>query len=149
MPMRAGREDGYGHIYDAKCKPMLYQEEYVVTQQKGFVQCDCPEAPLPITEGDLYLTNWRLVALGPMAQDFAIDTVTFASHAGARIRPDLSHPVCDYLEIYLDEVLEAKKSLLGDVKLYVRRGTVDLSGTTKEFKSELLKAVEWYQRSRR
>ncbi len=147
--MRAGREDGFGRIYDAKGRPMLYQEEYVVTQNKGFVSCDVPEAPLPITEGDVYLTNWRLLCLGPMKEDYATEAVTFASHAGARVRPDLSRPVCDYLELYLDEVIEAKKSILGDVKLLVPRGTIDMSGMSKEFRAEVLKAVEWYQRSRR
>ena len=144
--MRAGREDGYGYIYDEECKLLLYQDEYVVTKEKGFVASDSPHAPFPVTEGELMLTNWRLVCLGPTRQEVHVDTVQTLSHRGMRVRPELSHPICDYLEIYLDEVKDFKKTLLGEIKLSVSRGSVEVSGITKEFRSELLKALEWYSK---
>jgi len=147
--MKAGRVDGFGRVYDARGKPLLYQEEYIVQQNRGFVSSDAPDAPLSLMEGDMYLTNWRLLVLGPVKQEFVTDEVSTEGYHSARFRPDLSKPACDYLELYLDEVRNAKRSILGDLKLFVPRGCVDVSGTSKEFKGELLKAVEWYLRSRR
>ncbi len=147
--MRAGREDGFGYIYDKDCELLLYQDEYVVSQEKGFVTSDSPLAPFPVTEGELMLTNWRLVCLGPSRQEVHVDTVQTLSHRGMRVRPELSHPICDYLEIYLDEIRDFKKTLLGEVKLSVLRGAVEVSGVSKEFRSELLKALDWYSRSKR
>ena len=50
---------------------------------------------------------------------------------------------------YLDEVKEFKKSLLGELKLRMRVGMVEISGVTKAFRTELVKALDWYIRSRR
>lgn len=149
MPMRSGREEGFGHVYDAKGKPMLFQEEYVVKQNKCFVSSDCPEAPLGLMEGEVYLTNWRILALGPLKQVIVTDTLASGTYHAARIRHDLSKPACDFLEVYLDEIRDMKKTLLGDLKLFVPRGCIDVGGSSKEFRAELMKAVEWYLRSRR
>ncbi len=147
--MRAGREDGCGQIYDADANVMLYQDEYVVSKDNGFVASNCPDAPYPVTEADVFLTNWRIVALGPMKAHVDVQTVTAGTHSHLSVVPGGAVCACDYLEIFLDEVREVKKTLLGELKLRMQVGTVEISGLTKPFRTELFKALEWYLTPRR
>ena len=142
--MRAGREDGCGQIYDADGTVLLYQDEYVVSKDKGFVASNCPDAPYPMTEADVYLTNWRIVAMGPMKTHMDVQTVTAGTHSHLSVVPGGTTLAADYLEVFLDEVREVKKTLLGELKLRMQVGTVEISGLTKPFRTELIKALEWY-----
>jgi hypothetical protein len=138
--MRAGREDGCGQVYDQDAQPLLYQDEYIVSQDKAFVGSNVPEAPYPLTEADIYLTNWRLLAIGePHAH---VDVQATGSQHYAVIGG--SECACEYLEVFLDEVREFKKSLLGELKLRMQVGTVEISGLSKPFRAELGKALDWY-----
>lgn len=145
--MRAGKDDGFGQVYDQEARVILYQDEYVVSEDKGFVSSSCRDAPFPLTEGQVFLTNWRLVVLGPSEAQIHVDRVSDLSHSGLRVRPELSQSVCSFLEVYLDEVTEFKKSLLGELKLKLAGGSVEVSGISKPFRVELLKALEWYKKS--
>ena len=142
--MRAGREDGCGQIYDRDANVLLYQDEYVVAKDKGFVSSNCPEAPYPVTEADVYLTNWRFVALGPMKPFVDVQTVSDGTARHLSVAPGGYQCACDYLELFLDEVREVKKSLLGELKLRMKVGTVEMSGLSKPFRNEIAKALEWY-----
>jgi hypothetical protein len=141
--MRSGREDGANQVYDQEAKPLLYQDEYVVVSDKAFVASNVPEAPFPLTEANCYLTNWRFLAIGePQAYVDVQRTSSIGySHYAVVGETDCA---CDYLEVYLDEVREFKRTLLGELKLRMVVGTVDLTELSKPFRKELLKALEWY-----
>jgi hypothetical protein len=141
--MRAGREDGCGQVYDQEANPLLYQDEYIVIQDKAFVASNCPDAPYPLTEANCYLTNWRFLAIGdPQAH---VDVQTTQSHGYSHYAVvGQTDCACDYLEVYLDEVREVKKTLLGELKLRMQVGTVDITELPKAFRKELQKALEWY-----
>ena len=145
--MRSGREDGCGQVYDQDANVLLYQDEYVVVKEKGFISSNCPDAPYPLTESELYLTNWRLIALGPQGTYHSVDTVSDGMHQHYTVGG--GECACDFLEVYLDEVKELKKSLLGELKLRMIVGQVELTGLSKPFRSELVKALEWYLTPRR
>lgn len=145
--MRAGREDGCGQVYDQEANLVLFKDEYVVSKDNGFVGSNCPEAPYPVTEADIYLTNWRFVALGPMRTLVDVDRVQMGTRGHLAVGQ--SRPACDFLEVYLDEVKEFKKSLMGELKLRMKLGTVEVSGVSKPFKAELSKALDWYLKSSR
>jgi len=145
--MRAGREDGCGQVYDQQANLVLYQDEYVVSKDKGFVESNCPEAPYPVTEADVYLTNWRFVALGPLKTLVEVDRVQMGTRAHLAVGQ--STCACDFLEVYLDEVKEFKKSLMGELKLRMKVGTVEVQGVSKPFRAELTKALDWYLKSKR
>jgi hypothetical protein len=142
--MRSGREDGCGQVYDQDANVLLYQDEYVVSKNKCFVGSNSPEAPFPVTEVDLHLTNWRLVALGPKESVVDVRTVVAGTHSHLSVVPATDRCACDFLELYLDEVREFKKSLMGELKLRLRVGTVEISGLGKPFRTELIKALDWY-----
>ena len=142
--MRTGREDGLSQVYDGEANPLLYQDEYIVTQDKCFVGSNSPDAPFPVTEVQLYLTNWRLVALGEKEPLVHVDTVMEYGQQHYRVRPEGQQYACPYLEVYLDEVREFKKSLLGELKLRLQVGTVEISDLAKPFRVELVKALDWY-----
>ena len=142
--MRSGREDGCGQVYDQEAQLLLYHDEYVVSNDKGFVSSNCPEAPFPLIEADLHLTNWRLVALGPKQSVVDVHTVSEGTARHLSVLPSTGRCACDYLMLYLDEVREFKKSLLGELKLRMTVGTVELSGLGKPFRAELAKALDWY-----
>ena len=141
--MRSGREDGCGHVYDQGANVLLYQDEYVVSKDKAFVSSNCPDAPYPLTEADLYLTNWRLVAIGPKGSHVDVQTVTSGTQQHLSVVGDATC-ACEYIEVYLDEVREFKKTLLGELKLRLQVGMVEISGLSKPFRVELAKALEWY-----
>ena len=145
--MRAGREEGSGQVYDQQANLVLFKDEYVVSKDKGFVGSNCPEAPYPVTEASIYLTNWRIVALGPIGTQVEVDRVQTGTHAHLTVGQ--SRMACDFLEVYLDEVKEFKKSLMGELKLRMKVGTVEISGVSKPFKTELSKALDWYLKSHR
>lgn len=149
MAMRAGREDGCGQVYDQDANLLMYQDEYVVSKDDGFITSNCPEAPFPIIEATVYLTNWRLVALGQMTSHVDVQTVTSGTHSHLSVVPGGFKCVAPYLEIFLDEVREFKKTLLGEIKLRMQVGTVELSSISKPFRVELAKALEWYLTARR
>jgi hypothetical protein len=142
--MRAGREDGLSQVYDVEANPLLYQDEYIVTQDKCFIGCNAPDAPFPVTEVQLFLTNWRLVALGEKEPLVHVDTVMEYGQQHYRVRPEGEQFACSFLEVYLDEVREFKKSLLGELKLRLNVGTVEISDLPKPFRVELIKALDWY-----
>ena len=146
--MRSGREDGCGHVYDQEANPLLYQDEYIVSQDKAFVTSNCPDAPFPLIEAECYLTNWRLLAIGEPSAHVDVQTTQSGgySHYAVVGQTDCA---CEYLEIYLDEVREFKKSLLGELKLRMSVGTVEITELAKPFKKELQKALEWYLTPRR
>jgi hypothetical protein len=149
MAMRAGREDGCGQVYDQDANLLMYQDEYVVSRDDVFITSNCPEAPFPIIEATVYLTNWRLVALGQMVNHVDVQTVTSGTHSHLSVVPGGVKCAASYLEIFLDEVREFKKSLLGEIKLRMQVGTVDISSVSKPFRVELFKALEWYLTPRR
>jgi hypothetical protein len=142
--MRSGREDGCGQVYDQDANVLLFQDEYVVAKDEGFIGSNCPSAPFPITETQLFLTNWRLVALSDPQTVVNVQRVAEGTHAHLTVLPGSSECACDYLEVYLDEVREFKKSLLGEIKLRMQVGTVELTGLSKPFRAELAKALDWY-----
>jgi hypothetical protein len=142
--MRSGREDGCGQVYDQDANVLLYQDEYIVSRAKGFIGSNCPEAPFPVTETEIFLTNWRLVALGPKEAHVEVNQVKSGTHSHFTVIPGGSECACEFLEVYLDEVREFKKTLLGELKLRLRVGTVELSGLEKPFRVELVKALDWY-----
>jgi len=144
MAMRAGREDGSGQVYDQDANLLMYQDEYVVSKDNGFVASNCPDAPFPIVEATVYLTNWRLVALGPMTSHVDVQTVSAGTHSHLSVVPGGVRSAAPYLEIFLDEVREFKKTLLGEIKLRMQVGTVELTSVSKPFRVELAKALEWY-----
>ncbi len=141
--MRSGREDGCGQVYDQDARPLLYQDEYIVVQDRAFVASNCPEAPYPLIEANVYLTNWRFLAIGDPRAHVDVGTVGYgtARHYAVVGQTDWA---CEYLEVYLDEVREYKKSLLGELKLRMGVGTVELTELPKPFKVELTKALDWY-----
>jgi len=140
--MRAGREDGYGQVYDQNAQVLLYQDEHVVSTDKAFVTSNSPAAPFPVTETDLFLTNWRLIALGKPEAHVDVARVGEGMHQHMSVASTIT--ACDFLEVYLDEVMEYKKSLLGELKLRMRVGMVEMTGLSKPFRSELLQALDWY-----
>ncbi len=141
--MRAGREDGCGQVYDVDANPMLYQDEYIVSQDKAFVASNCPDAPYPLTEANCYLTNWRFLAIGEPQSH--VDVQTTQSHGYSRYAVvGQTDCACEFLEVYLDEVREVKRTLLGELKLRMSVGTVDITELAKVFRKELQKALEWY-----
>ena len=141
--MRSGREEGCGHVYDQQANPLLFQDEYIVTQEKAFVASNCPEAPFPISEVTCYLTNWRFLAIGePQAHvDVQRTSAHGYDHYAVVAETDCA---CEFLEVYLDEVREFKRSLLGELKLRMTVGTVEITELSKPFRKELMKALEWY-----
>jgi hypothetical protein len=144
MAMRAGREDGSGQVYDPDANLLMYQDEYVVSTDSCFITSNCPEAPFPIIEATVYLTNWRLVALGPLVSHVDVQTVSAGTHSHLSVVPGGVKSVAPYLEIFLDEVREFKKTLLGEIKLRMQVGTIEISSVSKPFRVELSKALEWY-----
>lgn len=147
--MRAGKEEGLEQVYDDEGHVILYQDEYIVSQEQCICGSSVPRVHFPLTEGTLHLTNWRIVMLGKMETLVEVDTVSESIHRGMRLRPELERKVCPFLEVYLDEVTEYKKTLLGEVKLTVGQGTVDISNLSKQLRGELLKALDWYLKSRK
>ena len=73
-----------------------------------------------------------------------VQTVAEGTQRHLSVTPGGFGCACNYLEVFLDEVREVKKSLLGEMKLRMKVGTVDMSGMSKPFRSELAKALEWY-----
>lgn len=142
--MRAGREDGCGQVYDQDANLLMYQDEYIVSKDNVFIASNCPEAPFPIIEATVYLTNWRLVALGPLTNHVEVQTVTAGTHSHLTVVPGGAQCAAPYLEIFLDEVREFKKTLLGEIKLRMQVGTLEISSVSKPFRVELFKALEWY-----
>ena len=141
--MRSGREDGCGQVYDQEANPLLYQDEYIVSQDKAFVASNCPEAPMSLTEANCYLTNWRFLAIGEPQAHVDIETTRSHGHDHYAVVGQ-TECACEYLEVYLDEVREFKRSLLGELKLRLQVGTVEITELSKPFRKELHKALEWY-----
>jgi len=146
--MRAGREDGCGQVYDQDANPLLYQDEYIVVQDKAFVASNCPDAPYPLTEASCFLTNWRFLAIGEPRAHVDVQSTKGQGHAHYAVVAQ-TDCACDFLEIYLDEVREIKKTLLGELKLRMNVGTVEITELPKPFKKELKKALEWYLTAKR
>ena len=146
--MRAGREDGCGQVYDQEAKPLLYQDEYIVIEEKAFVASNCPDAPYPLTEANCFLTNWRFLAIGPPRSHMDVQTTQARGHAHYAVVGQ-TDCACDFLEVYLDEVREIKRTLLGEVKLRMKMGMVEITELPKPFRKELQKALEWYLKSNR
>jgi hypothetical protein len=142
--MRSGREDGCGQVYDQDANLLLFTDEYVVSKDRGFIGSNSPNAPFPVTETDLVLTNWRLVALGDMQPVMNVERIGTGAHAHLTVVPGSKANACEFLEVYLDEVRDLKKTLLGELKLRMQVGTVEMSGMTKAFRVELVKALDWY-----
>lgn len=141
--MRSGLEDGCNQVYDQEANPLLYQDEYIVSTDNAFVASNCPEAPFALAEVTCYLTNWRFLAIGePKAHvDVQRTSAHGYDHYAVVGQTDCA---CDYLEVYLDEVREFKRTLLGELKLRMNVGTVEITELAKPFRKELLKALEWY-----